>query len=449
MAVYIGNRAVSLRLDGVDCIFKHVDKTQYLRYVSLGDSIAAGHTINAEWNENYGEGSQYGKNGNTFTAIVPNSYTDLIHKELQNSNQEKVVDTTSFARSGDTVVDLLSKLDHGVVREAISKAHVVTICIGANDVLQPAMHNLDEYINTGSLDSINAKIENNLATLNNDSSDHSYKALFDKLVSINPKAKYVFTTVYNPYKYLWIDEGQNGFFAPLLATIPQMNLDIDGMIESMFGVNDLSYWDLSKMGWVSIELDLDLDSLIKDGILSTTPFQTVFSRVNGLCDWSEKWVEGTTNFNGLNRVLRTKIAEQQKTYPNFCVAETKALFDTYPDRPVTADKHYNDLVSVEYTRGYDTMQMDWGELWDGKDVSTFWTDLAWKHLHFASYSRIMELVASASFNVWDYVSFDMNGFAEELMTLIVERVIVPDVDPHPEEYGHVVLKNSFSEAINK
>ena len=32
-------------------------------YVSLGDSIAAGHTINSDWERDYGEGSQYGKNG--------------------------------------------------------------------------------------------------------------------------------------------------------------------------------------------------------------------------------------------------------------------------------------------------------------------------------------------------------------------------------------------------
>lgn len=42
-----------------------------LRYVSLGDSIAAGHAIDAEWADDYGEGSQYGKNGNAQTAIVP------------------------------------------------------------------------------------------------------------------------------------------------------------------------------------------------------------------------------------------------------------------------------------------------------------------------------------------------------------------------------------------
>ena len=48
------------------------------RYVSLGDSIAAGHSINSNWETDYGVGSQYQENGRTETVIVPNCYTDLI-----------------------------------------------------------------------------------------------------------------------------------------------------------------------------------------------------------------------------------------------------------------------------------------------------------------------------------------------------------------------------------
>ena len=52
------------------------------RYVSLGDSIAVGHAINIDWEANYGYQTQYGENGNTQTVIVPDSYTDLIRKDL-------------------------------------------------------------------------------------------------------------------------------------------------------------------------------------------------------------------------------------------------------------------------------------------------------------------------------------------------------------------------------
>lgn len=397
------------------------------RYVSLGDSIAAGHTIDADWVTNYGEGSQYGVNGNTTTRIVPGSYTELIRKSLAETHSEKRATAMSFARSGDTVADLMAKLSHERVRNAIKDANLVTICIGANDVLQPAMSDLEEYITTGSLASAESVIASNMARLNDDSAPTSYMGLLNKLAEINPNAKYAFTTVYNPYKYLWLDTDHDGFFGPLLNTIPQMNIDVDKYIEDTFlGGTDLSYYDLTKFEWVSIELDLDLDGLIKEGLLQTPIVQQLFDRVNNLGAWAENYV------TQLNTIIRNKVNGYQK--PNFVVADTKALFDTYPDRPEPGDVHYNDLVSVEFTRGFDIAQADWGQLYGG-DPAGFWTNLAWKYLSFKN--------ALPSTNVWDYVSFDMNGFATDLVTQIVEKVIVPDVDPHPEPDGHKVLKQSF------
>lgn len=406
------------------------------RYVSFGDSIAAGHAINDAWEKNYGTRSQYGNNGNTKTAIVPGCYTDLIHKDLI-STLGGNVNLTSFAKSGDRVDDLIRMLDQDRVRTAVAKADYVTLCIGANDVLEPALSHLEEYINVGSLASAEAVIETNFAALSDDNNAYSYKALFDKLSAINPDAKFVFTTVYNPYKYLWLDEDRNGFFAPVLNTIPQMNLDVDKYIEDMFlGGKDLAYYDITKWKWVAIELDIDLDNLIKDGLLLTPIVQQLFDRVNGLCDWAERYV------NRLNELLRSKINAYKEVNPNFFVAETKAAFDTYPDRPVAGDVHYNDLVNVEFTRGYTTATMDWGALWRdsyGDNVAQYWGDLAWKYLHFSN--------GFPSWNVADYVSFDLNGFAVDLVTQTIEKVIVPNVDPHPEEYGHIVLKGIFADVL--
>lgn len=365
--------------------------TEQIRYVSLGDSIAAGHTINADWETNYGEGSQYGKNGNTSTTIVPECYTELIYNELVSMYGTDNVVATSFARSGDTVADLMSKLSHTVVVEEIAKADIVTICIGANDVLQPALSHLDEYINTGSMSAIESTIENNLAVLSDDSNANSYVALINKLNDINPNAQYVFTTVYNPYKYLWIEEGHHGFFGPLINTIPDIEI-----------------------------LGLDVDSLIKDSLLGTPVVQQLFSRVNGLSAWAEKYV------TKLNNVLRSKITAYAND--NFLLADTKAVYDPIPDRPITSPKHYNDLVSVEYTRGYDTMTMDWGRLYENSgDAGTFWMNLATKYVSLSG--------------------IDINGFASELVQQIIEKVIMPDVDPHPEWYGHHALKCSFVDAL--
>ncbi|MBR5835596.1 MAG: InlB B-repeat-containing protein [Bacteroidales bacterium] len=352
-------------------------------YVSLGDSIPAGHTIDENWITDYGEGSQYGVNGNTSTAIVPDSYTDRIGKALDELKGE--VSSTSFARSGDTVADLIEKLSHDVVKKAIRNARLVTICIGANDVLQPALSQLDEYINYGDLSTLESIVEGNLAKLNNDSYANSYWSLFNKLVEINPNARYVFTTIYNPYKYLWIEEGTGGFFKPLLDMIPEMNI-----------------------------LGYEIDEYIKSRLGEMSMVKLLFSRVNGLDDWAERYV------TQLNTIIKNKVSAYGG---KFSVADTKALFDSFPDRPVSgAEKHYNDLVSVEYTRGYNTATMDWGRL-HGGDVTGYWTNLINKY------------------------GLDLEGLSTELVTDVVEKVIVPDVDPHPEPYGHYVMMRSFADVL--
>lgn len=356
-------------------------------YVSMGDSIAAGHSINAEWATNYGESSQYGKKGRMQSVIVPGCYTDLIRSALT-SHASGRVKAISYARSGDTVADLMSKLTHASIVNTVKRAKLMTICIGANDILQTAMNQLDEYITTGSLANIEASVEANLAALADDSNANSYKALLDRLTELNPTATIVFTTVYNPYKYLWIEEGHHGFFKPIMDAIPDMEV-----------------------------AGVDFDSFIKDSLLGTPIVEQLFDRVNGLGDWVEVYV------TRLNDILKQKVAAYQSTNPNFKVADTKAVFDGVPDREITAERHYNDLVSVEYTRGYDTAQMDWGQLYNEKSPSDYWWGLAGRY------------------------ALDIDGLAEELVEDIVNKVIVPDVDPHPESYGHYVLERSFADVL--
>ena len=350
------------------------------RYVSLGDSIAVGHAINEEWETDYGWDAQYGVDGRTETEIVPDSYTDLIHKELiaRTGGRVKV---TSFARSGDTVADLMAKLNHDVVKRHIAKADYVTICIGANDVLQPALMHLDEYINTGDLSTIAAIVDANLAVLADDSNANSYMALLNTLKSINPNAKYVFTDIYNPYKYLHLEDGKDGFLKPVLDEVK---------ILEIFGYD------------------------ARSEILNHEAVRNLFDRTNRLSGWAENYV------TQLNTVLRNKVNAFGNA--NFLVANTKAAFDLVPDRPVEAPKHYNDLVNVEYTRGYDTMQMDWGQLYEGTTASDWWG------------------IAGAN-------GYNVDKTVTAAMPDIIEKVIMPDVDPHPEWYGHYVMKGCFADAL--
>jgi predicted alpha-1,6-mannanase (GH76 family) len=93
-------------------------------YVSLGDSICAGHAIDRGWYDNYGTGVQYNKEdaygnsrGNYLTTLLPNTYTALLQKELQRAlsikNPKVKVNATSFGHSGATVDDLVDMLCEG------------------------------------------------------------------------------------------------------------------------------------------------------------------------------------------------------------------------------------------------------------------------------------------------------------------------------------------------
>ena len=400
--------AKAIRHDGIQIW----ERNKYV-YVSFGDSIAAGHSINSSWESQYGTRSQYGVNGNTETVIVPNCYTDLIRQELVSAYGSADTNTRSFARSGDQVHHLIEKLDHEIVKEWVRKADLVTICIGANNILAPAMETyLERYIETGDLTEFDTVINNNLAVLSagrnsetNVYPEGSYGLLFDKLYSLNKRATYILTTIYNPYKYLWIEEGTNGFFKPLLDVVPEWTIDVP-----------------------IVNVSIDMAELIRNSILQTSIIQKLFSRVNGLGDWIDPRIEK------LNQVIRNSVAEYN-TYrggkSNFKVAETKQAYDTYPDRPVTADVHYNDLVNVEFTRGFDVSQADWGKMWEGSNATTFWKNLVTKHIEFTSSSP--------------YINIYWEEMAEELIfEHIVPKVIVPDVDPHPEEYGHHVITELFA-----
>lgn len=423
---YDDNGDVSLALEIFDGI----------HYVSFGDSIAAGHLINNDWNNApyYGHLSQYGQTlpnaskPNDTTLIVEDTYTDLTHKYLENDYGVGNVETISFARSGSRVKkpnseyqSLTEIMNHEGVKDALSKADIVTICIGANDILEPATGKyLTPYLTEGiDLAPLEAEVEDSLRILYDDNHDYSYKVLFDKINNlVNPEAKVVFTTIYNPLKYLhlqkgsWDNEYQDSFFAPLLNSIPQVTV--------------LGY-----------ELDMEL----KKGLLTTPAFERLFSRINVLGAWAEKYIDtnGTSvngeKWIGLNNVIRQKVVEYQKTNPNFLVAETKNLFDSVPDREEKCSLHYNDLVNTQVTKGYNANDLEWSNLWEEKyglgaeARKSYWTDLITKYFNISS------------------LSFDYNGLADEIMPDVLMKVLYPAVDVHPRKDGHYVMMRSFADSL--
>lgn len=456
------------------------------RYVSLGDSIAVGHSIDDWWATDYGMGAQYGENGNTETTLIPGSYTDLIHKDLVAQIPNKTIITKSFAHSGDTVSDLISKLSHTNVRNAIAQADLVTICIGANDILTKVPQFLGEYIANGDFTNIENAIKPDLDRLaGNDAG--SYRDLFDRLSAINPNAKFIFTNVYNPYKYLYlrpaVSQGDMGFFDPLFhdpETKPwwdSMYIDIDNMIEDgLMNGTELAYPTLEfstsapfvEIKWNEIDLAIDVAYLAKEAILNSDYVNAMFTKANNIAGKVDEWL------GWLNSALATHVSNYQSKNSNFYMVDSKSFFECFGDKTIgnSSDVDYSDLVNVEFTYSYNITLMEWARL---KQPNQSWPDflggLIWRYfnIHEAKQDYVIpipdQIRTSASWvgvnlpenmviegwsrDVQDYYTWDPGGFIQELLTGadgatgILGSVIAPDIDPHPEDDGQALLKRSF------
>ena len=424
-----------------------------INYVSFGDSIAVGHRIDENWLTDYGWDAQYGVDGRQQTTLVPGCYTDIIRQELESIYGKNRVSVTSFARSGDTVSDLMNKLTHSRVIRAVKNADLVTICILANDVLDHALANIEDYIVTADISKVDSLVENSLNILNDDSHPQSFISLMKKFNSINPNAKYVFTTIYNPYKHLHLVEGsqRGSFFFHVLNNIPRMLIDVDRNVEYLMRNNGLSWllrdddlkiYNVSELRWVSLELDIELGQYIKNNLLNTPAIKTLFKAVNAMGNHAEGYIAGNDRFIGLNPILKSKVASYQSTNPNFTVADTKKLFDLFPTRTdEDTDVDYSDLVNVDFSASYEITEMDWMALWypEYNTMADYLTVLANRYLTFKYPTSLGDI----STDPWKYVEFDLEGFAAELVDEVVTKVIEPHMDPHPRHHGHQVLKRSF------
>ena len=407
MSTYINGKRVRLMMNGKKYSLRHSiqeineeDKIA-MRYVSLGDSIAVGHSIDANWKNDYGYHTQYGENGNESTVIVPNSYTDLIHKKLLSIYGDDKVLATSYAHSGDTNTDLRDKLENPSVQESIANADVITICIGANTILGPATSEIGNFINYGNptLLQLNEALESGFNMLASDENVYgSYRNIMAKIKSLNnkPTAKFIFTTVYNPYKFLWLDESTDGndyidgYFGPVFWAVP--NVEINIPLVGQMGMRKFVY--------------------------ESAYIPEITSRINNPAGNNSyslgEWVEG--KIDRLNEIIKQAVSlfDDQR----FSVADTKPIYESYPDKYVRSDYNYSDLVNVEIVKGQTVEDLDWGRFWNNLDVN------------------------------------NLSNIVSEIVEVIRKEVIEPDIDPHPETDGQYALYRSFAnvlewEALNR
>lgn len=600
-----------IKING-DTVWKHSKFT----YVSLGDSLSAGHRIDRNWGTaddlnssvyHYGWNSQYRQSqnleakytaaeadallakvkakypnwemygefssrktgrdadGNTTyyytyycnksTPIIPNSYTGKIREYLEKEYSGDIT-ALSFGVSGSMVMrnpgenrSLMEILDDDAVKYAISNANLVTLSIGANTVLEPALgiapdflmngvdlasteaymedclrdladtsntrevdfsditsfskvkyrdiltghikgggtHNIyvDEIkdirdpatnqitdrkifgrlINNNSISNTQIDISQN--EMINESSDYtkierqiySYKRLFDKLRSINPNANYVFNTVHNPMSYLYLERGtwdenfNDSFLGTWLNTIPPMAIG-----------------------------DWRLDNELKKLIIDHEMVSDVIKRVNGdnqgwegIPKWVERYVDdGGISANGeaylgLSQNIRKAVEayNASNSISNFMVNDVKELFDTVPDRQGPGELHYNDLVNMQITRGYDANDMQWDMLWGDAEGSTkeekqwnYWMSFLGKYIpnlenileniHNFDIYKIAEIVN----DITQLLTLNLDELVADLMGDLIENFTGADgvfsaaFDPHFRADGHYFVYRSAIDALN-
>lgn len=142
-------------------------------YVALGDSIPSG--VSYE--------------DSLFQKII-DSYSDKLAKYYSDRNANFYYH--DFAVSGFNAIDVYNQLDASSVQIAIQDANVITLCVGANDIMDAAKRKW-----TGAIDFYN--INWATADTGRKAFEYYWPRIVLKIQELNPDVKLMVTTIYNPY----------------------------------------------------------------------------------------------------------------------------------------------------------------------------------------------------------------------------------------------------------
>ena len=168
--------------------------------VGFGDSISAGYAVSGS--DMYDAYISY---DNDETDINSMCYTNLIANKLAESYE--TVNVKSYAKSGDTTADLMDKIEDKTtypnLDSDVLNADIITLCIGANNVLGVALNYLPSYL-SGEISKaeIEELFKQGVATFKNDYSNKIIPYL------TSGEANVYVMTIYDPYLYFDVSEIQ-------------------------------------------------------------------------------------------------------------------------------------------------------------------------------------------------------------------------------------------------
>lgn len=144
----------------------------YTKYVALGDSIAT---------------------GTYYTGIYKKMLNDSYVKYFSDYLKTKysTVDTVNLSHDGDQTTQLLSLLNTTSVITQVQTADIITVTIGANNLMQAAKTLLGTYNFS--------KIDWNKAEAGRALFEKDWPIIVARIKAINPDARLMVMTIYNPY----------------------------------------------------------------------------------------------------------------------------------------------------------------------------------------------------------------------------------------------------------
>lgn len=304
-----------------------VENKQSITYVAFGDSIAEGCAINLKTKT---DSEPLISGADESFDFVTDSYPDLINKKLKQTYQTTAY---NFSYSGDTCQDLMDyigefydeqtntpksanernttypTLTNQEIFNSVSNANIITVCIGANNVLIKASSLIQRFLGFSSPSITQAEIEETLKDYilgntekNIKGLDSEFGELLNLLNTINPNAKIYFTNLYNPYKVLDAD--------PSLLDLP--------MIKAYF----------PKLTQENLDIISKTTEIVIGGGKDS----------NG------------SDYKGINEVIAEKIAffNEQNSTNRFILVDSKNEFDEkFDNTSVVTRKSYTEYVNAQ------------------------------------------------------------------------------------------------------
>jgi len=171
----------------------------HIHYVALGDSLATGST----------------------SRETTTSYVHGFYNFLQEEYSSVEVTMENLAQDGDDSSDLLAKLDNETFVSKVSGADIITISIGGNNILSAGR------------DSNFSEIDEDLADEGTTAFENEYKDIILKIRALNPDAKIIAMTLYNPYNSVSIRGYENDpdLHSITAEYVDRINAEIKGIEE--------------------------------------------------------------------------------------------------------------------------------------------------------------------------------------------------------------------------